>query len=446
MKTRISSDWVCVTVSQTSGMRSNDLIVGALYLRTRRAVIPKTLRAFHSRDYRILWPANFVAYASFWMQMTLLAWFVLELTDSAWLVALVGFFSMAPMFLLGILGGALADRVDRHRLLMITQAASLASILVMATLLQIDLASYWHAYPSVLIVGTAWALDMPSRRSLIHDMLGRSGVTNAIALDSAGMSSSLMLGPLLGGITINLLGVADGYIVIAALYFVSLTLLSHLHVAPLDRDGMVRIRLFRDLSTGLRYVAGHPFLRAMVLITIVMNLFLFSYANIVPVVARDALGVGPGLMGMLLAAPGLGSVVGAILIASTPTIAPHGQIFIAGSIISFISLMLFAVSDWYMASLVILVLLGLGTAGFGTMQASMAMLVARKEMRGKALGIISLAIGAGPFGALLIGATASLMGGGLALIINAGIGTICVIVIGLMLPSLTRPIDETTGS
>ena len=419
---------------------SHSRLTGAPYLKAKRVAVPNTFRAFHSRNYRILWPANFAAYASRWMQMTLLAWFVLERTDSAWLVSLVGFFGMAPMFLLGMLGGILADRVDRRRLLMTTQAASFASVLAMAALLQTDLASYWYAYPSVLIVGTAWALDMPSRRSMILDMLGRGGVTNAVALDSVGMSSSLMLGPALAGVMITLIGVADGYIAIAVLYLISLTLLSRLRMPPVNRAEAGRVRLFHELSAGLRYVAGHPFLRAMVLITVVMNLLLFPYVNIVPVIARDVLGVGPGLMGILLAAPGLGAMIGAVIVASTVTITRPGRIFVAGSLFTFISLTLFSISDWYAVSLLALVLLGLGSSGFGTMQASMTMLVAREDMRGKALGVVSLAIGAGPFGALLIGATASLMGPGPALVVNAAIGATCVLLVGMLLPSLTRPI------
>jgi MFS family permease len=379
------------------------------------------------------------------MQMTLLAWFVLERTDSAWLVALVGFFGMAPMFLLGMVGGVLADRADRRRLLLITQAASFASVLVMAALLHTDLVSYWHAYPSVVIVGTAWALDMPSRRSMIHDMLGRDGVTNAVALDSVGMSSSLMLGPALAGAMITVIGVSDGYIAVVALYLVSLTLLSRLRVAPVRRDPVARTRLLQELTVGLRYVAGQPLLRAMVLITVVMNLLSFSYVNIVPVIARDVLEVGPGLMGMLLAAPGLGSVIGAVIVASTVTIARPGRIFVAGSLLTFFGLALFSVSNWYGLSLAILMMMGLGAAGFGTMQASMTMLVAHEDMRGKALGVVSLAIGAGPFGALLIGATASLMGPSVALTVNAIVGATCVLLVALLMPPLMRPIGESSS-
>ncbi len=434
-----------VSDSQLAGAGPN-FTAGVPYLRAKRVPVPNTFRAFHNHNYRLLWPANFAAYASRWIQMTLLAWFVLERTDSAWLVALVGFFGTAPMFLLGMVGGVLADMADRRRLLMITQAASFLSAVVMAALLQTDLVSYWHAYPSVMIVGTAWALDMPSRRSLIHDMLGRDGVTNAVALDSVGMSSSLMLGPALAGAMITVIGVSDGYIAVAALYLISFTLLSRLRVAAVSRDSVARVRLLQELAIGLRYVASHPLLRAMVLITVAMNLLSFPYANIVPVIARDVLEVGPGLMGILLAAPGLGSVIGAIIVASTVTIARPGRIFVAGSLLTFVGLALFSVSDWYVLSLAILVMVGLGAAGFGTMQASMTMLVAPEDMRGKALGVVSLAIGAGPFGALLIGTTASLMGPSVALTVNAAIGATCVLLVALLMPSLIGPIVKVSSS
>jgi predicted MFS family arabinose efflux permease len=276
-------------------------------------------------------------------------------------------------------------------------------------------------------------------------MLGRDGVTNAVALDSVGMSSSLMLGPALAGAMITVIGVSDGYIAVAALYLISLTLLSRLRVAPVRRDPVARTRLLQELTVGLRYVAGQPLLRAMVLITVVMNLLSFSYVNIVPVIARDVLEVGPGLMGMLLAAPGLGSVIGAVIVASTVTIARPGRIFVAGSLLTFFGLALFSVSNWYGLSLAILMMMGLGAAGFGTMQASMTMLVAHEDMRGKALGVVSLAIGAGPFGALLIGATASLMGPSVALTVNAIVGATCVLLVALLMPPLMRPIGESSS-
>jgi MFS family permease len=405
-------------------------------LNGRKVPIPRTFHAFRSPGYRYLWPSSFIAYTCRWMLLTLLSWFVLETTDSPWLVSLVGFFSMIPMFLLGMLGGVLADTVDRRRLLIATHAASLASGLAMTALLLSGAAMFWHAYPVVLVVGVAWALDMPSRRSLMHDLVGRAGLNNAVALDSVGMAGSMMLAPALAGFLITLVGVTGGLVTVAFLYLVSLALLSRL-AAP---GGQVRggggAGLLHELVLGLRYVAGHRVLRSMLVITVVMNLLMFPYVQMVPVMARDVLHVGPDLMGILQAGTGVGSLVGAIFIASVLSIRYHGRLYLIGSGFSFVALLVFSVSTRYAVSLPTLVIMGLGVAAFSTMQASMTMLVSTEEMRGKALGVVTLAIGAGPFGALLLGAVADLTSIGRALQLNAAAGLVCVILVGLFMPAL----------
>ena len=372
------------------------------------------------------------------MQLTLLSWFVLEMTDSPWLVSLVGFFSMVPMFLLGMLGGVLADTVDRVRLLKATQAASLASMLIMTVLLFAGEARFWHAYPVVLVVGVAWALDMPARRSLMHDLLGRSGVINAVALDTVGMSGSMMIAPAMAGVLITLSGVTGGTVTVTLLYLVSLALLSRLGAPEARGPRVGGAGLLRDLALGLRYVAGHRVLRSMLVITVLMNLLMFPYMQMVPVMARDVLGVGPGLMGILQAGSGVGSLIGAVFIASVLNIKYHGRLFLVGSGSSFAALLLFSVSTRYWLSLPTLVALGLGAAAFATMQASITMIVAQEEMRGKALGVVSLAIGAGPFGVLLMGAVANLTGISLALELNAVVGLVCVGLVGLLMPALRQ--------
>ena len=191
---------------------------------------------------------------------------------------------------------------------------------------------------------------------------------------------------------------------------------------------------------GLRYVMGHPVLRPTVLITVLMNIVLFPYMHMVPVVARDVLHVGPLLMGTLSGAPGVGSLVGAIGIASATNIRRHSILYLGGSAVTFVALMLFAVSKWYSASLLALLLLGLGASGFATMQTTIIILVSREDMRGKALGVVSLAIGASPFGSLLVGFVAAQAGVSFALGLNAGIGLSGMALFILLAPALRRPI------
>ena len=284
-------------------------------LRPRDTKLPPTLDAFRHRGFQLLWPANFFAYIARWMQMTMLIWLVLEMTGSPFLVALVGFFGMIPLLLFGAVGGVLADWVDRRKLLKLTQFINLAAGIVMLALLLTDMVQYWHSYFIVLASGLGWAFDMPARRSLVLDVTGRVGVTNAMALDSVGMHASRMIGPAFAGVLIQTTGVAGGYFVIIALYIISLAFLMGLRLPPREIQPTSH-NIARNLVEGFVYIRANRVLLATVVVTVLMNLLLFPYMQMVPIIAKETLNVGPGLMGILMGADGLGAIIGSIAIAS----------------------------------------------------------------------------------------------------------------------------------
>lgn len=411
---------------------------------TRQDVRAKQLfRAFENRGYFSLWLANCLLYTARWMQITLLTWLILDLTDSPWLVALVGFFSSAPMFLLGLVGGILADRVQRQRLLTITQGTNVTASLILTLLLSAGAVEVWQVYLTILIGGACWALDTPSRRALIYDLLGVEGVTNAVALDSVGMNASRMCGPALAGVLITLVGVTGGCLIITIFCTSAWVLLWSLRIPQAPRQERRPQSLGGNLLEGFRYVRENSTIKATLYITVVMNVLLFPYVQMVPVIARDVLHVDAALMGALQAAEGLGALVGAVLIASAVRLNHHGRVFLGGSILALVGLCMFSMSRWYMLSLPVLLLLGLGTAGFGTMQSTLVMLAAREDMRGRALGVLSLAIGTGPLGSLLIGATASAVHPVFAIRMNALLGLVALACIMLWMPSFiarTQPV------
>jgi MFS family permease len=380
------------------------------------------------------------------MQMTLLSWLVLEMSNSPWQVALVGFFSTVPMLVLGLLGGILADRVPRQRLLLITQGINGSAGLVLTLLLCSGLVQVWHAYVIVLINGICWSLDFPSRRALIYDLLGTSGVTNAMALDAIGMNGSRMVGPALAGVLIATVGVTGGYALITGFYLIALSLLGSLRLASLPQPAHRQQSMGRNLLAGFGYVRQHPVILATIGITVVMNLLLFPYTQMIPVVARDVLHVDPVLMGALQAAEGLGALVGALLIASMLRLSHQGRLFLGGSLLGLLALCGFSLSHWYILSFPLLVCLGLGTAAFGTMQSTLVMLTAHEEMRGRALGVLSLAIGAGPLGSLFLGAMASAVHPLFAMRINALIGLVALALLALCLPTIMDRIQPALAS
>ena len=395
-----------------------------------------TFRAFANRNYTRLWMANCQIYTCRWMQMTLLTWLILELTDSPWKVALVGFFYVGPTLLLGLAGGVLADEMDRRRLLIMSNAVSVVASLWLTVLLLTGEVQVWQAYLTAAINGASWAISFASRRALIFDFLGSSGVTNAMALDTVGMNISRMIGPGLSGVLITLTGVAGGYVVVTVSYALGIILLWILHIGePFQREIKQR-NVFRNLLEGFRYIRETPSIMAIVWITVVMNFFLFSYPLMVPVMARDVLHVGPTLMGFMQAAEGVGAMFGAYLLAASVRIKYHGRYFLYGSLFALTALCLFSLSRWYIFSCTILLSLGLGSSAFATMQSTIVMLEAKADMRGRALGVVSLAIGAGPLGALLLGAIADTVGPMFALRTNALLGILFVVFVAFMLPSI----------
>jgi MFS family permease len=414
-------------------------VAGSAPIAKRDVHLKRTFQAFANRGYVRLWLANFLLYTARWMQMTLMAWLILDLTDSPFLVALVGFFSSAPMFLLGLVGGVLADRVHRQRLLYLTQGTNVTSSFTLTLLLGTGAVQVWHAYIAILITGVCWALDTPSRRAVIYDLLGLEGVTNAVALDSVGMNASRMCGPALAGVLITLTGVTGGYVVITFFCSIAWMLLWSLRIPQGPRPERRQQSVWRNLLEGFRFVRENQTIKATLYITVVMNVLLFPYVQMVPIIARDILHVDAALMGVLQAAEGLGALAGAVLIASSAVhLNYHGRVFLGGSLLALVGLFVFSMSRWYILSLPVLLLLGLGTAGFGAMQSTIILLAAREDMRGRALGVLSLAIGTGPFGSLFMGATASALHPVFVIRMNALLGIVSLAFIMVLMPAFTE--------
>ena len=417
-------------------------------MRPRPTRGPHTFDAFRNRVFRLMWPANFCSYVTRWMQLTLLSLLVLNLTGSPFRVALVGFFAMAPLLAFGVFGGLMADRLGRRHLLLGTQTATLAASLTMLTLLITDKVELWHAYGTALTTGMAWAFDMPARRSIAHDLFPRGGVTNAMALDSVGMHGSRMIGPALAGGMITIAGFSAGYAVACAFYAVAIFFVWIADIPKRRHTPSESSSIARNLLEGFVYVKSNRLIFATVVVTILMNLLLFPYVQMIPVIARETLGVSEGLTGLLMGADGLGAIVGAIAIASAGSVRHHGRIFVGGSFVGLVMAFVFANSGTYSISLPVLIGLGFGASGFGTMQGTIVVLAASDGMRGRALGVVSLAIGAGPIGALIIGAIAEATSPATAIKLLSGTGVAAIILAGLLMSALRSPTEAhvTSGS
>ncbi len=373
------------------------------------------------------------------MQITALGWLILERTDSPFMVALIGVFGWGPMLGLGLFGGMLADALSRTAVIRATHTASAVGSVALASLLLTETSEVWHVYGAVLVAGMGRALDQSARKTLIHQLLGDRDVTRGLALDSAAFHGSKAVGPALAGGLITLADPSFAYLA-CSIIFCSAALL--MWTVPADQAGRVRWNagwVVGETVAGIRYAMSNRTILGVILITYLVNTFLFTYVNMIPVIAREVLGVGPGLMGALSAADGVGSIVGILAVASLPAIRHHGRIFVLGSLTGMLCLSLLSFSSHYPVSFVLILLIGLGTAGFSTMQSAIVMLVSRPEMRGRCIGVITLVIGAAPLGAVLLGAVADWLGPLAAVRINGMTGMFLLVSVSLWATSLWSP-------
>ena len=380
------------------------------------------------------------------MQLMILAWLVLERTDSPFMVALVGFFAWLPMLLLGLVGGLLVDSMNRAWLIRATHGATAAAAVIITVLLATDAIEVWHAYGVILVTGLGNTIDQPARRALVHDFLGSSGVTNGLALEAVAFSSSKVIGPAAGGVIIAAAGLTEAYMVVCLLFASAASLVWLMRVTHETRRSWSARSVSSDLASALRYTLSHPVMKAVVAITVLMNVFLFPFTQMVPVIGRDVLGVDPGLVGVLMASDGMGALVGAVTIASMANVRRHGLVFAFGAMAGTLSLVALSFSREYGLSIASMLALGVGMACFGTMQGAITVLVSDHAMRGRALGVVGLAIGTSPLGSLLVGTMANSLGATSAIRINGLVGFLLLAVVTSLSPSIRRPLTAPEAS
>jgi MFS family permease len=383
--------------------------------------------------YRLLWLTGLCAATARWMDLVVLGWLALALTDSPLMVGVAAFCRTAPMMLVGPFAGVLADRLPRVRVMIGVQALNVVVALTLALLFAAGLAGFGVLVALQILLGVAWVLDFPSRRTVLFAVVGRERLTTAVSLESMSMQGAKMIGPPLGGLLLSRLGPAACYVALAGL---SLGALAAAH--RLDRrialpGAATSEPILASLTAGLREVRGRPVILGVLAITVLMNALVFPYQQILPVFARDVLGVGPVALGLLVAAEGLGALASSLAIAARAGHVHHARLFAVSSLAAALFLLAFALSPWYALSLALQLAIGAAESGFGTMQSAIVLLNAPERARGRAMGILSACIGTQPVGSLWIGFLASRAGAPLATALNAGLAFVLMIPVGIRL-------------
>ena len=365
--------------------------------------------------YRRLWLSGTLYYMAYWVEIVTTGWVVLQLSGSAFDVGLVGFCRMLPMLALGLFIGALADRVAPTTVLLVAQAIGLIAATTLASLAILGQLSLLPICLLCAVLGCVWASDFPTRRALVAGIVATETTGSAMSLEAMTMQGSKLTATICGGALLALGGPRLAYALLALIYVGGVVASVRLRrMAPTGPPAR-RLPLLRLRSSGFGSVLRLPSVRAALIVTVLMNLLVFPYQQLIPVVARDILSVGPQRMGLLAGADGLGAIVVAGALVLRARRSRSGRYFAGGSLVGAGLVALLGLSHHYPLSVALQILAGAAFGAFSSMQPALIVNAVAPEQRARALGALAMAIGVTPFGILLSGALSSAIGPSLTL-------------------------------
>ena len=388
-------------------------------------------------DFRLLWISSLSTYIGRWMETAVGAWLVLQMTDSPFLVGLLGACRFAPM-VLGPFFGAISDRYHRRRILMTAQGMYGTASLFVGFLFLTTYLDVWHLFAYVLIGGICHTLDFSTRYAAAADIVKRKHLVAAISLLVLAMGSTSVFGPLLGGNLLEFIKPGGCFMMIFGFFALSFGLLYAVKIRGTGKSDN-RSSMRKDLMDGLRYVKRDPVLFSLVCIAALVNLCVFPFwFTLLPVFARDILHTTASGYGQLMASIGLGTALGSLLVGSLPESVNKGKLLIAAAIAWPGFLMIFSISRLFPVSVTLLVLAGANQGIAMALIQSMMLMRASPEMRGRVIGARALAVATLPLGNLIAGAGADLLGASVMLVIISSAAILMTFFLALRSPELLK--------
>jgi MFS family permease len=378
-----------------------------------------TLRALRHRNFQLFFSGQLISLTGTWMQTVAQAWLVYRLTNSPWLLGAVGFASQFPVFVVAPLGGIVADRYNRRRVVIGTQVSSMLLAFVLAGLSLANVVRTWHVFVLAALLGVVNAFDIPARQSFLVEMVGKEDLMNAIALNSSMFNGARVVGPAVAGILVAKIGEGWCFFANAVSY---IAVIAGLYMMRVERPAQLALPAspLTHIVEGFRFVRATRPIRALLLLLGLVSLVAMPYIVLMPVFADTVLRGGAEGLGILMTATGIGALLGALTLASRTGVRGLGR-WVAWSCAGFgVSLVLFALSRnfWLSAAL----LLPVGFCMMLQMSASNTLIqtMVPDHLRGRVMAVYTMMfMGMAPFGALLAGAAAERWGAPVAIATGA---------------------------
>jgi MFS family permease len=399
---------------------------------------PSTFRALRHRNFQLFFSGQLISLVGTWMQSVAQSWLVYRLTGSSLLLGLIGFAGQFPVFIFGPFGGIIADRTNRHRVIIGTQTAALLLAFALAGLTLAGRVQVWHIFVLSALLGVVNAVDIPTRQAFVVDMVGKDDLMNAIAVNSSMVNGARIVGPAVAGILVATIGEGWCFFANGVSYIAVIAGLALMSIRPLVRPRSDRSPI-ADIAEGFRFSAHTGPIRALLLLLGLMSLMGMPYAVLMPIFADQILHGGARGLGILMGASGLGALIGALALAARRSLKGLGS-WVAASAIGFgASLIVFAYSRSFWLSAFLLVPTGFAFMVEMASSNTLIQAMVPDHLRGRVMALYSMMfMGMAPFGALLAGALAH----GLSAPVTVAIGgAVCVaggIAFAMRLPAL-RP-------
>jgi len=387
------------------------------------------LRALESRNFRLFFIGQSVSLVGTWMQQVAISWLIYRLTGSAVLLGVVSFAGQIPSFLFSPLAGVLADRWDRRRLLLWTQALAMVQASLLASFVLTGLIQVWHLVALSCLLGIINAFDIPVRQAFVVEMVEKKeDLGNAIALNSSLVNSARLIGPSLAGLLIAVLGEGVCFLINAASYLAVILAIGAMRLRP-AKPRQNRKHVLHELREGVGYAVGSAPIRSILILIALMGLVGMPYTVLLPVFAREILQGGAHTFGFLMAAAGLGALASTIFLASRKSVLGLGKVIVIATGVFGLGLIGFALSRALPLSLLFLGMTGFGAMAMIASSNTVVQTIVEDEKRGRVMSFFTMAVmGMTPLGSLAagvsadaVGAPATLIVGGLACLVTGSV-------------------------
>lgn len=401
--------------------------------------IPATFAALRYPNYKKWFAGQVLSLMGTWMQSVAQGWLVYQLTGSKFALGTIAFIGTLPTLFLMLPGGVVADRVPKRRLLIITQASMMVFALILAGLAWSGRLQVWQIGVLAFLLGVANSFDAPARMAIVPELVDdREDMQNAIALNAMMFNMARVVGPAVGGLVLAAAGAAWCFALNAASFLAVLIALLLL-VLPNDLGHPSDRRVFADIGEGIRFIAHHSVIRPIIILVGASALFGFSYAVLLPAYASDVVNVGEAGYGLMNAAVGVGALVGSLVIASLSRRGNRGRILTFGSLLFPIALLGLALTRSFYVALALLVLVGFGFVTQNVQANTLVQTLSPDALRGRVTSVYSLMFfGSAPFGSLLAGGVAQLVGSSLAIGLGAAMSLLFSLGLIIFAPQVRR--------